>query len=86
VGELFYTILVNQFERLRDGDRFFYRNVFPYFEIQILEQTTLADIIRRNTTINREIQNTVFLLQKKYQHPLNTKSQFKKPERLPEVR
>ncbi len=69
VGELFYTVLVNQFERLRDGDRFFFRNVFPYFEIQRLERTTLADIIRRNTTINREIQNTVFLLPKKYHHP-----------------
>ena len=62
VGELIYTILVDQFERLRDGDRFFYLNVFPDYQIKRLEKTTLADIIRRNTNIGREIQKNVFLL------------------------
>jgi peroxidase len=62
VGELFLTILVSQFERSRDGDRFFYRNFFSPDEIQRLEKTTLADIIRRNTSIRKEIQNNVFLL------------------------
>jgi probable selenium-dependent hydroxylase accessory protein YqeC len=41
---------------LRDGDRFFYRNIFPHYQIKKLERTTLADIIRRNTSIGREIQ------------------------------
>jgi hypothetical protein len=68
VGELIYTILVNQFERLRDGDRFFYLNAFPNFQIRILEATTLADVIRRNTTINREIQDNVFLVPHKHHH------------------
>jgi len=68
VGELFYTILVNQFERLRDGDRFFYLNAFPNFQISILESTTLADVIRRNTTINQEIQDNVFLVSHKHHH------------------
>ncbi|MDH4194452.1 MAG: peroxiredoxin [Nitrospirota bacterium] len=68
VGELIYTILVNQFERLRDGDRFFYLNAFPNFQITLLEETTLADVIRRNTTIGREIQDHVFLLPKKSPH------------------
>jgi len=62
VGELIYTILVDQFERLRNGDRFFYLNTFPNFQIRILEATTLADVIRRNTPINREIQDNVFLV------------------------
>jgi hypothetical protein len=66
VGELIYTILVDQFERLRDGDRFFYLNAFPSFTIRSLETTTLADVIRRNTTINREIQDNVFLLPHKH--------------------
>lgn len=66
VGELFYTVLVNQFERLRDGDRFFYLNVFPRYLINRLEETTLADVIRRNTTIGREIQDNVFLLPHKH--------------------
>ena len=66
VGELIYTILVNQFERLRDGDRFFYLNALPNFQIRILEATTLAGVIRRNTTINREIQDNVFLIPHKH--------------------
>ncbi|MDH5427270.1 MAG: peroxiredoxin [Nitrospirota bacterium] len=66
VGELIYTILVDQFERLRDGDRFFYLNAFPHYQIRILEATTLADVIRRNTTIGREIQNNVFLVPHKH--------------------
>ena len=68
VGELFYTILVNQFERLRDGDRFFYLNAFPNYQIKRLEETTLADIIRRNTNIGREIQDHVFLLPHHHQN------------------
>lgn len=66
VGKLIYTILVNQFERLRDGDRFFYLNAFPNYQIRILEATTLADVIRRNTTISREIQDNVFLVPHKH--------------------
>ena len=66
VGELFYTVLVNQFERLRDGDRFFYLNVFPHYQVNRLEETTLADVIRRNTTIGKEIQDNVFLLPHKH--------------------
>ena len=71
VGELFSTILVNQFERLRDGDRFFYLNVFPNYQIKRLEKTTLADIIRRNMNIGREIQENVFLLPQKHNHNHN---------------
>ena len=66
VGELIYTILVDQFERLRDGDRFFYQNIFPYYQIKKLGKTTLADIIRRNTNIGPEIQDNVFLLPHKH--------------------
>ena len=66
VGELIYTILVKQFERLRDGDRFFYLNVFSSYQVRKLEATTLADVIRRNTTIDREIQDNVFLVPHKH--------------------
>ena len=68
VGDLIHAILVDQFERLRDGDRFFYLNAFPNYQIRILEATTLADVIRRNTTINREIQDNVFLVPHKHHH------------------
>jgi hypothetical protein len=61
VGELFFHILTDQFERLRDGDRFWYQNVFPRTMITTLENITLADIIRRNTAVGYEIQDNVFL-------------------------
>jgi hypothetical protein len=65
VGETFRTILVDQFRRLRDGDRFWYQND-PFFtaaQLTELEHTTLADIIRRNTKIGSEIPDNVFLVQ-----------------------
>ena len=62
VGELVFTILKEQFEALRDGDRFWYQNVFTGEALPELEDTTLADIIRRNTKIKKEIQDNVFLL------------------------
>lgn len=51
VGELFFTILRDQFIRLRDGDRFWYQNVFPPDEAAALATTRLADIIVRNTSV-----------------------------------
>jgi hypothetical protein len=62
VGPLFFKILKNQFEKFRDGDRFFYKNMYSGFQVKKLEKTTLADIIRRNTEIGREIQDNVFKL------------------------
>lgn len=51
VGELIFTVLKDQFERLRDGDRFWYQLTFSGAELAALESTTLADVIRRNTLI-----------------------------------
>ncbi|MEE8143276.1 MAG: peroxidase family protein [Planctomycetota bacterium] len=51
VGELFFHILVDQFERLRDGDRFWYQADFTPAEIQNLENTLLSDIMARNTSV-----------------------------------
>ena len=53
VGPLFQTIMVNQFTRLRDGDRFFYLNEqFSPSEEAILRQgNTLAKVIEANTGI-----------------------------------
>ena len=66
VGETFHAIIVDQFTRLRDGDRFWYEND-PYFLanqeiLDELRETTLADIIRRNTPIDGEIPDDVFTL------------------------
>lgn len=51
LGEFMQTVLVDQFERLRDGDRFWYENVLSNREIAAVESTTLADVITRNTDI-----------------------------------
>ena len=51
VGELVLTILTDQFERLRDGDSFWYQNRFDENALRTLDQTTLSDIIVRNTGI-----------------------------------
>ena len=61
VGELLFVVLTDQFGRLRDGDRFWYENdsAFTEQEREKLKQTTLADIVKRNTNIAR-IQDNVF--------------------------
>jgi peroxidase len=62
VGQLFQAIMVNQFERLRDGDRFFYLNeTFTKSEMKILQSgNTLAKTIEGNTDITN-LQSDVML-------------------------
>ncbi|MBI1248442.1 peroxidase [bacterium] len=59
VGELFQTIIADQFTRLRDGDRLWYENIFSGDQLQAIEQTRLSDVILRNTDIT-SIQQDVF--------------------------
>jgi len=64
VGETFFEIMTDQFGRTRDGDRFFYLNELDDLSIlapDILSDTTLANVIRRNSSISN-IQDNVFLL------------------------
>jgi len=62
VGELVSTVLVEQFEALRDGDRFWYQGPFGLHgrERRLVERTTLADLIRRNTAIGAELPDDPF--------------------------
>ncbi|GJM25062.1 MAG: hypothetical protein DHS20C16_14770 [Phycisphaerae bacterium] len=60
VGETILTIVRNEFERLRDGDRFWYERYLPAAIVQMVEGQTLATIIRRNTDIGDELQDDVF--------------------------
>ncbi len=60
VGELFLAVLVDQFSRLRDGDRFWYENRFSGDMLAQLQSIGLADIIERNTDIDH-IQDNIFL-------------------------
>ncbi|TWU44251.1 peroxidase [Novipirellula aureliae] len=59
VGETFQAIITDQFERLRDADRFWYENTFSESALAEIESTTLADIVERNTELT-DLQNDVF--------------------------
>lgn len=59
MGPTFTAILVNQFSRLRDGDRFWYEVSLSQNLVEEIQNTTLADIIRRNTDITK-LQADVF--------------------------
>lgn len=49
IGRTFRCLLVDQFRRLRDGDRFYYRNIFNSDQIEELEsKTSLAKIFCDN--------------------------------------
>jgi hypothetical protein len=51
VGELIRTVLVDQFTRLREADRFWYQRIFRGRKLRTIENTTLADVIERNTHV-----------------------------------
>ncbi|MEC5127636.1 peroxidase family protein [Verrucomicrobiales bacterium BCK34] len=55
VGATIHAVLVDQFRRLRDGDRFWYQNHLPQEVQRLVEGQTLARIIKRNTEIDREL-------------------------------
>ncbi len=61
VGETLRAALVEQFERTRAGDRFWYERSLNIFDLLRVKSTRLSDIIRRNTSIRR-IQNDVFFV------------------------
>lgn len=59
MGQTFTRIIADQFQRLRDGDRFFYLNQFQGSQLTAIQNTSLADIIARNTTATN-LQDNVF--------------------------
>ena len=61
MGPTLYNIMEDQFLRLREGDRFFYLNdeAFTLEEQEIITDTRLSDIIKRNSGVER-IPNFVF--------------------------
>src|SRR5262249_12712773 len=58
-GPLLRAVITDQFERLRDGDSFYFERVFSGGALAALEHRTLADIIADNTPINN-LQDNVF--------------------------
>jgi hypothetical protein len=59
VGQLIRTVLADQFYRIRAGDRYWYQSVFSGEELRRIENTTLADVVRRNTNVTG-VQDNVF--------------------------
>jgi hypothetical protein len=66
VGPLFQRIIANQFQRLRDGDRLWYQNVYSGPALDALQHVTLAQIIARNT-VNHDLQADVFFFKPQIQ-------------------
>ncbi|MCB9853223.1 MAG: peroxiredoxin [Phycisphaerales bacterium] len=62
VGETWLVIIRDQFTRLRDGDRFFYRAYLPQPLVDYVNNMTLARIIRANTAIRDELPENVFVV------------------------
>ena len=64
VGELIYTVLVDQFTKLRNGDRFWYQNNpnLTYDQVTQISSIRLSDVIRNNTQWTTEIADDVFHL------------------------
>ena len=60
IGETAYQILLDQFQRLMNGDAFFYKGFLSAGERAEIDDTTLSDIILRNTDI-QWMQSNVFM-------------------------
>jgi peroxidase len=59
MGPTFTKIIADQFQRLRDGDRFWFERVLAGRQLNQIENTSLADIIERNSGVTG-LQNDVF--------------------------
>ncbi len=60
VGEFIFHVGGDQFERLRDGDRFWYQHSLSSELVDWVEEHNLARIIRLNTSIGDELQDDLF--------------------------
>ena len=60
LGPTFTTIIADQFERLRDGDPYYFENALDPADVRMVKNTTLSDIITRNTDAT-DMQADVFM-------------------------
>jgi hypothetical protein len=74
VGPLIQRIVADQFVRVRDADRYWYQRTFAGAERRQLENTRLADIIRRNSEVSN-LQRNVFFMPDASQNRLNPPAQ-----------
>lgn len=57
VGPLVRAVLVDQFTRTRDGDRYWYQNSLTGRDLEMVSRTSLSDVIERNTDLTSVQQN-----------------------------
>ncbi len=60
LGTTFTAILVDQFQRLRNGDRYWYQNQFSGKALADIQRTKLSEIIERNTALTTIQDNAFF--------------------------
>lgn len=61
VGETLFIVFQQQFEMLRASDRFWYERDFHGKELNNIRNTTLADVIERNTGVRNMMPNVFFV-------------------------
>lgn len=61
IGETLFIIFQQQFEMLRDSDRFWYERDFSGKELDLIRSTTLADVIYRNSGVRNMMPNIFFV-------------------------
>ena len=62
VGQTFWVVLHEQFDRLQEADRFYYRDRFENFDFyQQVEEVTFAQIVARNTGMEG-LSNDIFFV------------------------
>lgn len=59
LGPTLQAIVVDQFTRARDGDRFWYQLDLSGSDLTFVQNSSLADVISRNTTINNLQDNVI---------------------------
>ncbi|CAG8624350.1 25369_t:CDS:10 [Dentiscutata erythropus] len=65
-GQLFQTSMIQQWSLIRDSDRFWYESPdagFTSAEIDILHNTTLSDIVLRNTPVGTSLPQNLWFVQ-----------------------
>jgi hypothetical protein len=60
-----HRILVDQFQALRDGDRFWYERTLGRGERRQVEALRLSDVIRANSDIGDELPDDVFHVERR---------------------
>lgn len=80
VGALFQCLLIEQFRRLRDGDRFYYENpsVFLPQQLEQIKQANLGRVLCDNGDKIEEVTDNVFILPQR-------QGGFKKCEDIPGI-